>query len=161
MRTTPTYRLTAQRAALPVDHPRSMWNREYLASPEGRAQRHALEGFERGTHARSVRDFPLEGKTLEDIRQEAGRRGFGREQDRPLNAGPGFRLRDGGVTPNPNDTQVARHLFLIHQDGGMIRIKPDGEPRSNPNEIGHRPSGCGWTGSAASFAISPPFRPAR
>jgi hypothetical protein len=95
---------------------------------------------------KSVQDLKVAGKTAEQLHHELEKKGFklqdpqGRLQDfNPATKKMEYKLRDGSFT---TDLEVAKkkgvpQFIYVHEDGGMVRIKPEGTPgnpqRNEPN----------------------------
>lgn len=88
----------------------------------------ALAAYRQGALGASVRRLDLSGKTAQAVRAELAGRGFRPEPGVLKDAGSGKPVLDP-VTGKPVPMEV-----WAHPDGGMVRIKPEGDPTS-----AHRP----------------------
>src|SRR5262249_21967657 len=73
-------------------------------------------------------------KTPEALHEELLAKGFEHQRE-PLAAGKDpatgqqlYKKMDGTRTTNPNDPDIVPHDIYTHPDGGMVRIKPEGDP---------------------------------
>jgi hypothetical protein len=104
-------------------NPAAVWNKEL--TPFTRA---ALAAYQRGEVGRSVRGLDLRGQSVGAIRQELLRRGFKMEKTE---------LRDfktGKPLVDPRTGKAIPMEVWCNKDGGMVRLKPQGDPTSK-----HRP----------------------
>ncbi len=142
------YVISGRAARRHFTDPNGAWNLTYLNSAPGKPLKEALGEFDSKDHRRgkSVKGVDLSGLTIEEMQRTAKAKGF-RLVDKPpsftmlrafgnfeqgspcYKARKCYRLANGGVTPNWNDPGVVRHFMYVHPDGGVIRIKPSGEPR--------------------------------
>jgi len=115
----------------------SVWDQNKLADNPDLSSR--LDEFGDGTVGNSVRCYDTSGRSAEQIHTDLLQRGF-RHQREPLAAGntpdgrPLYRRRDGSRTVDPTDPEIVPHDIYTHPDGGMVRVKPEGDPGSP-----HRP----------------------
>lgn len=141
----------------------SVWNQEYLNSDNAQAKRlkTQLERFERGQVGASVRDIDIVNKSADQIDTEAIANGFTKKTEpMRVNGTQGaYYTKDRKITADPSDPEVARQVFYEHADGGMIRVKPDGDPgnkaRPEPQvskSVRFTPSGTEWQNEA--FKVS-------
>ncbi len=95
----------------------------------------AIEEFIKGERAASIRELVLENKTPEEIHNLLKSAGFSHER-KALFAGKNMGVvtywrHDGTKTNDPSDPEAVPMDIYIHEDGGMVRIKPFGVP--NPS----------------------------
>jgi hypothetical protein len=88
----------------------------------------AIEAYKAGMLGRSVQNLDLRNKTAEQVRQELTRRGFQCEM------GVIKDVRTGKPVINPKTGKQVPMEIWSHADGGMVRIKPEGDPTNM-----HRP----------------------
>lgn len=98
-------------------NPAMIWNTQLTPRTE-----QALAAFKRGVLGRSVRDLDLRNKTAEAVRTELKNRGFKAEM------GVIKDVRTGQPVINPATGRTVPMEIWTHADGGMVRIKPEGDP---------------------------------
>lgn len=84
----------------------------------------ALKAYARGILGKSVQQMDLRDKTSQEVRQELTKRGFQREM------GVIKDVRTGQPVINPKTGKAVPMEIWTHADGGMVRLKPDGDPTS-------------------------------
>jgi hypothetical protein len=90
------------------NNPKSLWDQDVLKkNPQ---LQKTLDDFVAGKQGQSVRNLNLEGKTADQMRQELLDKGFEHHPERLASGVP--------------------HDIYTHRDGGMVRIKPEGDPAS-------------------------------
>lgn len=119
-----------------------IWDLNNVPDPAKRAAlQERLNEFNQGEpgSGQSVRNARLDGKTPEQIHQELTRSGFEHSRE-PITVGtdpatgkPIYRSVDPGpdgsyTTMNPNDPNLAAMDAYRHPDGGLVRVKPEGDP---------------------------------
>jgi hypothetical protein len=93
-----------------------------------------LQEFEQGTSGQSLRGLNLDGKSAMEIHYLLIQKGFLYYQE-PLtirihDGQRIYRCWNGDETVNENDPNCIRQdVYLNHRDGGMVRVKPEGDPR--------------------------------
>jgi hypothetical protein len=107
--------------------PAGIWDQKVLK--ENVRLRQRLDDFKSGSVGSSVRDLDLSKKSPEDLHKLLIANGFQHKRE-PLSAGNEYKRRDGSTTPDPNDPENVHHDIYTHQDGGMVRVKPEGDPDS-------------------------------
>ena len=107
-----------------ANDPSAIWNTQAM-SPLTKA---ALTAYRRGQIGNSVRGLDLKGKSVEGIRSELRQRGFQQEVV-PLRD-----FKTGRPIVNPRTGKAVPMEVWSHPDGGMVRLKPEGDPSSK-----HRP----------------------
>lgn len=111
-----------------------VWGKRYLENNPEVTRR--LDEFQNGTAGKSVKDLDLRGMTPEQIHEKLTKEGFTHTRE-PLKAGKDaqgnqlYKKRDGSKTTNPNDPDIVPHDIYVHPDGGMVRVKPEGDPGAN------------------------------
>lgn len=112
--------------------PRTAWNAEWRASTRNTR---TLEAFEQGSKGKSVKDLDLSGKSASEIDRELRAKGFTHERTgiatTDANGNTVYRTKDRGLTSNPKDPNATPQDIYVHPDGGMVRVKPAGDP-GNP-----------------------------
>lgn len=82
---------------------------------------------------KSVKNVNLEGKSAVELHKELINKGFKHHWE-PLAAGTDkwghklYKMRDGSKTADPKHPNVIPHDIYTHPDGGMVRVKPEGDP---------------------------------
>jgi len=127
---------------LPYGHPDSLWNSEFVDSDAD--LKSALDEFEAGTRGASVKDLDLTGLSLAEMEKKLSSLGFKKDTTQPYllargecgeGVDPCYRKKDGNATPHVEGEDLARQDIWVYfdknekRDGGVVRIKPDGEPR--------------------------------
>lgn len=111
-------------AELVAKNPGLIWSTQMTPRTE-----QALKAFAHGTLGGSVKGLDLRNRTAAEVRQELTRRGFISEM------GVITDVRTGKPVVNPKTGKPVPMEIWTHRDGGMVRIKPDGDPTSR-----HRPA---------------------
>ncbi|MEB3284745.1 MAG: hypothetical protein VKN33_05620 [Candidatus Sericytochromatia bacterium] len=111
-------------AELVAKNPSLIWSTQMTPRTE-----QAIRSFAQGTLGQSVKGMDLRHRTAEQVRHELTRRGFSREM------GVIKDVRTGRPVINPQTGRPIPMEVWTHRDGGMVRIKPEGDPLSR-----HRPA---------------------
>ncbi|MEB3197682.1 MAG: hypothetical protein VKP62_10810 [Candidatus Sericytochromatia bacterium] len=111
-------------AELVAKNPSLIWSTQMTPRTE-----QALKAYAQGMLGKSVQGMDLRGKAAAEIREELQRRGFLRE------LGVIKDVRTGQAVLNPKTGRPVPMEVWTHRDGGMVRIKPEGDPTSR-----HRPA---------------------
>lgn len=152
--------------------PDGIWDADYLngESEPARKLKTTIERYEKGEIGASVRDFDVNNKTAETIDKEAISKGFTRTEE-PLatfrdDGTSVYYRKDNTVAVSSTEVGLARQIFYANRDGGLIRVKPDGD--YNPNVKRSQPQvsrsvrfdaeqGTGWPNEA--FKLGPEGQP--
>lgn len=111
--------------------PDGVWDQETLAN--NTKLRDTLERFDAGEVGASGKEIPVAGKSPEEIHEDLTGAGFQYHRE-PLFAARDpegnvlYRLRDGTTTPSSDDPEIVPHDIYTHDDGTMVRVKPEGDP---------------------------------
>lgn len=100
-------------------NPALVWN----TSLTPRTQQ-AIESFKRGQLGNSVRDLDFRNMTAQQVRGELKKRGFS------CDMGTIKDVRTGQPVVNPRTGKTVPMEIWSSPDGGMVRIKPEGDPTS-------------------------------
>ncbi len=100
-------------------NPAMIWNTQLTPRTE-----QAIQAFKRGILGRSVRDLDLRNKTADAVRTELKNRGFKAEM------GVIKDVQTGKPVINPVTGKPVPMEIWTHADGGMVRLKPEGDPTS-------------------------------
>lgn len=111
-------------AELVAKNPGLIWSTQMTPRTE-----QALKAFAAGTLGGSVKGLDLRNKAAAEVRSELTRRGFVAE------LGVIKDVRTGQPVLNPKTGKPVPMEIWTHRDGGMVRIKPEGDPTSR-----HRPA---------------------
>jgi hypothetical protein len=111
-------------AELVAKNPSLIWSTQMTPRTE-----QALKSYAQGLLGKSVQGMDLRNKTADQARKELQRRGFTREM------GVIKDVRTGQPVVNPKTGLPVPIEVWTHQDGGLVRIKPEGDPTSR-----HRPA---------------------
>jgi hypothetical protein len=123
--------------AVPLDKDGKPISAEELKNTKDTKLKETLTAYQKGTKGGSVKDLVLEGKSAPQLHDELIKRGFtledpnGRLQDwNPKTKQMEYRLRDGSFTTDKNLAlkEGVPHYVYVHKDGGMVRVKPEGNP---------------------------------
>jgi hypothetical protein len=110
-----------------------IWDASYLngGSDGARKLKTTIERYENREIGGSARDFDVANKTAETIDKEALSKGFSKtEEALPSIQKDGSKVyyrKDKSIAPNSSDPGLARQIFYANRDGGLIRVKPDGD----------------------------------
>ena len=99
--------------------PSKIWNTSLTPRTEA-----AIQSYRMGALGRSVQSLNLMNKAVAEVRQDLLRRGFKLEQSVIRD------VRTGKPVLNPTTGKELPMEIWIHPDGGMVRIKPEGDPTS-------------------------------
>ncbi len=99
--------------------PSKIWNTSLTPRLAG-----AIQSYKMGSTGGSVRTLNLINKPLAEVRQDLIRRGFQLEQSVIRD------VQTGAPVLNPTTGKELPMEVWIHPDGGMVRIKPEGDPTS-------------------------------
>jgi hypothetical protein len=111
--------------------PEGVWDQESLKS-NPKLKQH-LDDFEADKAGKSVKDIDVSGKSPEKLHEELMEKGFKHTRE-PLKAGQDatgnqlYKKSDGTRTTDANDPENVPHDIYTHPDGGMVRVKPEGDP---------------------------------
>src|SRR5690606_7801654 len=116
---------------IPKGHnsPDGVWDQGTLGSNAN--LKTALDDFAAGKKAPSVKNVDHSGKTPVQIDKELSDAGFTHNREPlavPTKDGPMYRRRDGTLTKDAADPDIVPHDIYLHPDGGMVRVKPEGDP---------------------------------
>lgn len=111
-------------AELVARNPGLIWNTQLTPRTE-----QAIKAFAAGTLGGSVKQLDLRNRTAAEVRTELTRRGFVQEMAHITD------VRTGKPVVNPTTGKAVPMEIWTHRDGGMVRIKPEGDPTSR-----HRPA---------------------
>ena len=118
----------------------SVWSR--TETPPKVAQR--LAEFDDGAWGSSVKNLDLRGRTPTEAHQELLRRGFTchpGKLNNPTMKGPHGETMwvksDGTFTIDAADPSIVDHNIYLSSDGGMARIKPQGDPSAKYDYLKH------------------------
>lgn len=100
-------------------NPSLIWNTQLTPRTE-----QAISAFKRGLLGKSVRDLDLRDLGADEVRGELKKRGFQREM------GVIKDVRTGQPVINPRTGRPVPMEIWTHADGGMVRLKPEGDPTS-------------------------------
>lgn len=100
-------------------NPAQVWNTELTART-----RVALAAFHRGELGSSVKKLNLQGLPVAAVRERLTAGGFTREM------GVVMDVRTGRPAVNPTTGRPVPMEIWSHPDGGMVRVKPEGDPTS-------------------------------
>lgn len=127
-------------AGLPKGHtdPTGIWDQATLLDPQYRSLKDTLDAVAAGKKGRSVARIALSGKTSKELHEELLARGFKHKRE-PLSTYENGRTEyvlskegaDGALTtPDPRHPDVLPQDLYTHRDGGMVRVKPEGDTGS-------------------------------
>lgn len=100
-------------------NPSLIWNTQLTPRTE-----QAISAYKRGILGKSVQNLDLRNKTADEVRTELVKRGFQREM------GVIKDVRTGQPVINPRTGRAVPMEIWTNADGGMVRLKPEGDPTS-------------------------------
>jgi hypothetical protein len=113
-------------AELVARNPGMIWNTQLTPRTE-----QAIKAFAAGTLGASVKGLDLRNRTAAEVQTELTRRGFVRELSHIRD------VRTGQPVLNPKTGKPVPMEIWTHRDGGMVRIKPEGDPTSRHRPLPH------------------------
>jgi hypothetical protein len=131
---------TKAKTAMSKSHtdPDGVWDQKVLNDPNHKQLKDSLDEFAAGDKGKSVKDLDLSKKGGEQLHEELLDKGFKHKRE-PLTkdvdgqrefvlSRPG---QDGKMTTSdPTDPNIVSQDIYTHADGGMVRVKPEGDPSS-------------------------------
>jgi len=154
--------------------PEGVWDQEALANDP--RLKSTLDKFDdpNDPTGKSVKNLDLSGKTPEEIHDELIANGFEHERKGiiafPRSDPDEYKTYDPstgqfGRSADPNDPNLVPQDFYTHDDGGMVRVKPEGDPgngqRPQPQvskSVLDPPDDTGWPsgpgGSGEQFKVT-------
>lgn len=111
-------------AELVAKNPSLIWSTQMTPRTE-----QAIKSYSQGLLGKSVKGLDLRNQTADQVREQLSRRGFVREM------GVIKDVRTGKPVINPKTGLPVPMEVWTHQDGGLVRLKPEGDPTSR-----HRPA---------------------
>lgn len=106
-------------AELIATDPSKVWT----ASPTARVEA-AIASYRQGKLGESVRELDLRRQTVNEVRDVLKAKGFSVEQGHITD------VRTGKPAVNPVTGEIIPMEIWTHPDGGMVRVKPEGDPTS-------------------------------
>lgn len=118
--------------------PTGIWDQSTLMDPQHRPLKDALDAVTNGKKGQSVAHYDLSGKTGRELHEDLLASGF-KHKRQPLSTnkngqreyGLSKRAANGTwTTLDPRHPDVLPQDLYTHRDGGMVRVKPEGDTAS-------------------------------
>jgi hypothetical protein len=128
------------RTAMSKSHtdPNGVWDQKVLNDPKNKQMKDSLDSFATGDKGKSVKDLDLSKKSGEKLHEDLLDKGFKHKREPLTKEVDGTREyvlsqpgKDGKMTTSdPTDPNIVSQDLYTHPDGGMVRVKPEGDPSS-------------------------------
>jgi len=118
--------------------PSGIWDQKTLADPKNKGLKDSLDSYAAGSKGKSVKDLDLSKKTGEQIHDDLIDKGFKHKRE-PLSVDVDGKREfvlskpdaNGKMTTaDPKHPDIVPQDIYTHPDGGMVRVKPEGDPSS-------------------------------
>jgi hypothetical protein len=115
-----------------------IWDQATLADPKRKGLKDSIDSFAAGNQGKSVKDLALSKKTGEQIHDDLINKGFRHKRELltvDVNGKREFVLSRPDAsgkltTADPKHSDIVPQDIYTHSDGGMVRVKPEGDPSS-------------------------------